>query len=61
VDRKNFTFICYHVNDIYRVIKKSLCTWWLQYRKIQVMFKVSPLLTRLTRLYYTHTNAICYP
>jgi hypothetical protein len=26
VDRKNFTFICYHVNDIYRVIKKSLCT-----------------------------------
>jgi hypothetical protein len=27
---------------LYRVIKKSLCTWWLQYRKIQVMFKVSP-------------------
>jgi hypothetical protein len=26
---------------IYRVIKKSLCTWWLQYRKLQVMFKVS--------------------
>ena len=26
----------------YRVIKKSLCTWWLQYRKLQVMFKVSP-------------------
>jgi len=25
----------------YRVIKKSLCTWWLQYRKLQVMFKVS--------------------
>jgi hypothetical protein len=24
------------------VIKKSLCTWWLQYRKLQVMFKVSP-------------------
>jgi hypothetical protein len=22
--------------------KKSLCTWWLQYRKLQVMFKVSP-------------------
>jgi hypothetical protein len=21
---------------------KSLCTWWLQYRKLQVMFKVSP-------------------
>jgi len=27
---------------IYRVIKKSLCTWWLQQRKLQVMFKVSP-------------------
>jgi hypothetical protein len=23
-------------------VKKSLCTWWLQYRKLQVMFKVSP-------------------
>ena len=27
---------------LYRVIKKSLWTWWLQYRKLQVMFKVSP-------------------
>jgi len=27
---------------LYRVIKKSLCTWWLQYRKLQVMFKVFP-------------------
>jgi hypothetical protein len=27
---------------LYRVIKKSLCTWWVQYRKSQVMFKVSP-------------------
>jgi hypothetical protein len=27
---------------MYRVIKTSLCTWWLQYRKLQVMFKVSP-------------------
>jgi hypothetical protein len=27
---------------IYRMVKKSLCTWWLQYRKLQVMFKVSP-------------------
>jgi hypothetical protein len=26
----------------YRVIKKSLCTWWLQYRNLQVIFKVSP-------------------
>jgi hypothetical protein len=26
----------------YRVIKKSLCTWWLQYRKLQVIFKMSP-------------------
>jgi len=25
----------------YRVVRKSLCTWWLQYRKLQVMFKVS--------------------
>jgi hypothetical protein len=24
------------------VIKKSLCTWWLQYRKLQVIFKVFP-------------------
>jgi hypothetical protein len=24
----------------YRVIKMSLCTWWLQNRKLQVMFKV---------------------
>jgi hypothetical protein len=28
--------------NTYRVIKKSLSTWWLQYRKLQVMFKVSP-------------------
>jgi hypothetical protein len=26
----------------YRVIKKPLCTWWLQYRNLQVMFKVLP-------------------
>jgi hypothetical protein len=26
----------------YRVIKKSLCTWWLQYRKLRGMFRVSP-------------------
>jgi hypothetical protein len=26
----------------YRVIKKSLRTWWLQYIKLQVMFKLSP-------------------
>jgi hypothetical protein len=32
----------YLINTVYRVIKKSLCTWWLQYRKLQVMFKVSP-------------------
>jgi hypothetical protein len=24
------------------MIKQSLCTWWLEYRKLQVMFKVSP-------------------
>jgi hypothetical protein len=27
---------------VYRVIKKSLCTWSLRYRKLQEMFKVSP-------------------
>jgi len=27
---------------LYRVIKKSPCTWWLQYRKLQVVFKVPP-------------------
>jgi hypothetical protein len=26
----------------YRLIKKSLCTWRLQYRKLQIMFKVVP-------------------
>jgi hypothetical protein len=26
----------------YRVIKKSLCTWWLRYRKLRVIFKVYP-------------------
>jgi hypothetical protein len=33
---------CVDCSNIYRVIKKYLCTWWLQYRKLQVMFKVSP-------------------
>jgi hypothetical protein len=33
---------CVQWTLIYRVIKKSLCTWWLQYRKLQVMFRVSP-------------------
>jgi hypothetical protein len=32
----------HHITDSFSVIKKSLCTWWLQYRKLQVMFKVSP-------------------
>ena len=27
--------------SLYRVIKTFLCTWWLQYRTLQVMFKVS--------------------
>jgi hypothetical protein len=27
---------------IYGVIETSLCTWWLQNRKLQVMFEVSP-------------------
>jgi len=30
--------------------QKSLCTWWLQYRKLQAMFKMSPTsLQTLTR------------
>jgi hypothetical protein len=29
-------------SSIYTVIKKSLCTSWLQYRKLQVMFKAPP-------------------
>jgi hypothetical protein len=45
-----YKFVCYIYHSkknsakchIYRVIKKSLCTWWLQYRKLHVMFKVSP-------------------
>jgi hypothetical protein len=31
-----------HSSNMYRMIKNSLWTWWLQYRKLQVMFKVSP-------------------
>jgi hypothetical protein len=26
--------------NMYSLIKESLCTWWLQYRKLEVMFKV---------------------
>jgi len=33
---------CLRNRPVYRAIKKSVCTWWLQYRKLQVMFKVSP-------------------
>jgi hypothetical protein len=36
-----FVFFSWNYVGMYRVIKKSLCTWWLQYRKLQVMFKVS--------------------
>jgi hypothetical protein len=38
----------------YRVIKKSVWNWWIQYRKLQVMLKMSPVIlqtfidTRLT-------------
>jgi hypothetical protein len=37
-DKYHILFCLY----IYRVIKKSLCTWRLQYRNLQVMLKVSP-------------------
>jgi hypothetical protein len=40
-ESKNCTYYVYK-RVLYRVNKKSLCTWWLQYRKLQVMFKVSP-------------------
>jgi hypothetical protein len=44
-------------------IKKCLCTWWLQYRKIQVMFKVFPnslqtfIDVRLTSTPSVHSNS----
>jgi hypothetical protein len=37
-----FTKNCWPCKSLHRVIKKSLCTWWLQHRKLQVMSKVSP-------------------
>ena len=42
--QRNFGLFCtvLKYDDLYRVIKKSLCTWWLQYRKLQVMSKVFP-------------------
>jgi hypothetical protein len=49
---------------LYRVIKKSLCTWWLQYRKLQVLFKLSPISlqtfinTRLTLSIIPYSNYI---
>jgi hypothetical protein len=36
------TIYCLVVFYKYRVIKKSLYTWWLQYVKLQVMFRVFP-------------------
>jgi hypothetical protein len=47
-----FTFAALS-NYIYRMIKNSLCTWWLQYKKLTGMFKLFPavyrhLLTRRT-------------
>jgi hypothetical protein len=43
------TFITFQGRDVhvlYRVIKKSLCTWWLHHRKLQVMLKVPPPVSR---------------
>jgi len=31
-----------HSEQSYTGDQKPLCTWWLQYRELQVMFKVSP-------------------
>jgi hypothetical protein len=39
-DTQHHTAYVSNVMLLYRVIKKSLCTRWLQYRKLQVMFKV---------------------
>jgi hypothetical protein len=33
----------YNLHIFYTGWSKSLCTWWLQYRKLQVMFKVFPV------------------
>jgi len=52
------------MDDTYRVIKKSLCTWWLQYRKqVQKIFdnpvvswkKITPLFSS-----WLHYMVICY-
>jgi len=40
--RCKFLTYCIKLQCYYRVIKNSLCTWWLQNRKLRVMFKVSP-------------------
>jgi hypothetical protein len=47
---------------IYRMIKKSLCTWWLQYTyvKLQIMFRVLGSRPPGPRGHYTYTNAIPY-
>jgi hypothetical protein len=39
---RHFYFIWTTIMLLYRVVKKSLFTWWLQYSKLQVMFKISP-------------------
>jgi hypothetical protein len=36
------TPVQYCVLLFYRAIKKSLCIWWFQYRKLQVKLEVSP-------------------
>jgi len=47
---------------MYRVIKKSLCTRWLQCRKLQVVFKVSPasLQTFIDTLYCVLEDRVQY-
>ena len=37
-----FSINTFNRHEKYRVIKKFMCTWWLQYRKLQVMFKAPP-------------------
>jgi len=42
----NNVYVKVSKKQTYRVIKKSFCTGWLQYRKLQVMFEVPPPVSR---------------
>jgi hypothetical protein len=46
------------VRFYYRVIKKSLCTWWLQYKNTQKYFKQFQSLTMITLLELGITDSV---